>query len=153
MTRDELLASARTLPPFQTGAADDYAANRDAMVVGVDRLLLARPDLDDLIGPGNRALMQDNHRHHAEFIEALLRRYDPEVLTDSVIWVFRTYRARGFQPAYWPVELAAWMTVADHSLASATCNTLIPLYRWLSDHCPDFTALTDAPADHEANEG
>jgi hypothetical protein len=129
MTRDELLASARALSPFRTGAADDYAACRDAMVVGVDRLLLARPDLDDLIGPDNRALMQDNHRHHAEFIEALLRRYDPEVLTDSVLWVFRTYRARGFQPSYWPVEFAAWMTVADHSLAPTTSTTLTPLYR------------------------
>ena len=51
------------------------------------------------------------------------------MLTDSVLWVFRTDRARGFHPSYWPVEFAAWMTVADHSLAPTTSTTLTPLYR------------------------
>ena len=145
MTRDDLLASARTLPAFAAGAADLYAACRAAMVVEVDRQLLDRPDLDDLIGPGNRDLMRDNHRHHAEFVESLLRRYDPEVLTEAILWVFTTYRARGFRPAYWPVELAAWMVVMERALPPVAYAAAVPLYRWMLDHCSHFTALTDPP--------
>lgn len=146
MTRDQLLDTARALPLGAPEALPDYDANRGAMVAAVDRMLLARPDLDDLIGPGNRALMQDNHRNHAEFMGALLHRCDPRVLTDSVLWVFRTYRAHGFRPAYWPVELAAWVTVGETLLAPLTRAALDPIYDWLTEHCPDFTALTDAPA-------
>ena len=146
MTRDRLLETARALPASAPGVLADYEANRGALVAAVDRALLARPDLDDLIGPGNRALMQDNHRNHAEFIAALLLRCDPQVLTDSVLWVFRTYRARGFRPAYWPVELAAWVSAGEVLLAADTRAALAPLYTWLRDHCRDFTALTDAPA-------
>ncbi|WP_295392801.1 hypothetical protein [uncultured Thiodictyon sp.] len=146
MTLEQLIDSARALPACSPGTADAYAAARDALVVDVDRSLLARPDLADLIGPDNRALMRDNHRHHAEFIAALLRHYDPVVLTESVLWVFRSYRARGFQSAYWPIELAAWQVAMQQRLTPSAHAELAPLYRWLSDHCPAFAALTEPAA-------
>ena len=60
--------------------------------------------------------------------------------------MFQTYRARGFQCAYWPVELAAWALAIQRQLAPPTGAEVAPLYRWLSAHCAVFAALTEPPA-------
>ena len=146
MNRQDLLETARALPAFSAAAAQEYADQRELLVASLNQIMLQRADLDQLVGAGNHAMMQDNHHNHAEFMGALLRRCDPRVLTDSVLWVFRTYRAHGFRPDYWPVELAAWVSAGETLLAPSTRAALDPIYTWLTGHCPDFTALTEAPA-------
>ncbi len=143
MTRDELLASAQALPPFSAAAAAEYDDQREAMVAEVNRLLLARPDLEQLVGAGNLAMMRDNHDNHARFVESLLRQYNPEVLVETVLWVFRAYRSHDFRLTYWPAQLNAWVEVLKRRLSPESYAAIYPLYHWFIVHIPTFAALTD----------
>jgi hypothetical protein len=35
--------------------------------------------------------------------------YHPEVLVETVLWVFRAYRSHGFKLTYWPAQLDMWV--------------------------------------------
>ena len=107
MTRQFLLEQAAGLPAVSTEAAAEYAAQHLTLAEEVTRMLGARDDLERLIGPGNRAMMEDNHRNHGRFISSLLQAFSPEVLVETIIWVFRAYRSHGFQLTYWPAQLDA----------------------------------------------
>ena len=143
MTHEELLDTARALPPFSPEAAHDYGAQREAMVAEINQRLLQRSDLEQMVGPGNQAMMQDNHSNHARFVESLLRHYNPEELVETVSWVFRAYRSHGFRLTYWPAQLNAWVEVLEKRLSPPSFAAIYPLYHWFIIHIPTFVALTD----------
>ena len=145
MTRAELLETARAMPPFPAEAAREYRRERETLVADVNKRLLERPDAEQLVGPGNLAMMRDNHGNHARFVESLLECYHPDVLVETVLWVFRAYRAHGFRLTYWPAQLNAWVEVLQLRLSPESFAAIYPLYRWFIIHIPTFVALTDAP--------
>ncbi len=147
MNRQDLLETARALPAFSAAAAQEYADQRELLVASLNQIMLQRADLDLLVGAGNHAMMQDNHHNHARFVESLLRHYDAEVLVDTVLWVFRAYRAHGFHLSYWPAQLNAWVTVLEQQLSPPSFAAIYPLYHWFIVHIPAFVALTDASVD------
>jgi hypothetical protein len=108
------------------------------------RIMLARPDLEELIGPGNAAMMQDNHHNHSRFVESILRHPNPEVLVDTVLWVYRAYRSHGFRLTYWPAQLNAWVEVIKRELSEETFRAIYPLYNWFIVNQAAFVKLTDA---------
>ena len=65
MTRDELLETAKVLPPFTTASAHEYSARREAIVMEINQLLLQRPDIHLMVGASNIDMMRDNHANHA----------------------------------------------------------------------------------------
>lgn len=109
MTKEGLLESARKLEQVPVEVALEYASKSDPLASLVTATLGGRPELDRLIGPDNASMMTDNHRNHGRFITSILHRHGPEVLVDTVIWVFRAYRAHGFSLVYWPAQLNVWL--------------------------------------------
>ncbi|MGD9332283.1 MAG: hypothetical protein PVJ53_13305 [Desulfobacterales bacterium] len=142
----DLIVSAARLAGIAPQAAAEFAARRAEMVAAVNVQMLARPDVVDLVGPDNIALMKDNHANHARFIESILSAYHPEALVDTVLWVFRAYRSRGFKTRYWAAQLNTWVDIFEQTLSASTCNAIEPLYDWMIVNIPHFTNLTDHPS-------
>jgi len=154
MTKQQLLDQATALPPVSVAAAMEYARMQPGLAEAVSTNLLLRPDLEQLIGPGNQDLMADNHRNHGRFIASLLQAFSPEILVETILWVFGAYRSRGFQSDYWPVQLQAWLQLLPQYLSAASVTEIAPLYRYMLAHQPDFADLTKptqitAGADHD----
>lgn len=105
--------------------------------------MLSRHDLSAMIGEGNEAMMKDNHNNHALFMESIFTNYNPEVLVETVLWVFKSYRAHGFQVTYWPAQLNAWIKIIEKELSPASCKTILPFYQWLIVNIPAFTELSE----------
>ena len=144
MTREELIGIARELPPTAAEAAREYAQKREALVTEVDRRMLQRLDLERLVGEDNNAMMQDNHANHARFVANILQHPDPEVLVDTVLWVFRAYRSHGFHLSYWPAQLNTWVEVLQQQLSPGAFGGVYPLYQWFIVSQPAFAALSDS---------
>lgn len=143
MTKDDLLSSARTLPDFTDSAAKEYEYKSETMVAKVNEIMLKRKDLNRLVGEGNVEMMKNNHHNHAQFIANILASFNAEVLVDSVLWVFRAYRAHGFAELYWSAQLSSWNVVLKEELSSETFSNVDALYQWMTINIPVFTKLTE----------
>lgn len=141
MTREDLLASAARLTAPSPEAAAEYANKAMSMAEEINRIMDLRPDVKRLVGADNLAMMHDNHRNHARFIASLLQAYQPEVLVDTVIWVFRAYLAHGFSLAYWPAQLDTWVELFNRELTEPTRREVYPFYHWMIVNQAYFVAL------------
>lgn len=142
MTKQQLLDQATALPAISAAAAGEYAEKQLGLAEAVSSRLLQRADLEQLIGAGNQPLMEDNHRNHGRFIATLLQAFSPEILVETILWVFGAYRSQGFQPGYWPVQLDAWLQLLPQHLSAQAAGEIAPLYRYMLAHQPDFADLT-----------
>ena len=143
MTSRERLESARKLPEITPEAASAYANLGEAMAATVSARMLAHGDIQHLVGPNNLGMMLESHREHARFISALLADFDPGALVRTVSWVLDTYRAHGFHPRYWALQVEAWMVVLGEHLSEGPRSQIMPLYRWLNEHIPHFIDMSD----------
>lgn len=150
MTKQDLIDSARRLPAPSASAATEYAVRTELLAADVTRSLRERPDLESLIGPGNDAMMEQNHRNHARFMSTQLACFQPVVLVETVLWVFRAYRAHGFNLIYWPAQLDTWLTVLADRLPFDAFREVRRTYDWLLVHQPALAALTE-PAESPAD--
>jgi len=144
MTKQELIAAASRLTPPADRWVKEFSEKREAMAADVNRVMSARPDLERLVGPEGSAMSRDNNRNFSLFMESLMGHFQAEVLVDTVLWVFRAYRAHGFQTVYWPANLNAWMETLKQALSPEAFREISPFYAWLITHIPVFVALTDA---------
>lgn len=150
MNRQQLIDDLERVPRPGPDEARAFAEAADGLAAALNRVMMARPDLDDLLPPERRAMMEENGRNLFRFMGAIAQAFDAEMLVDTVLWVVRTYRAHGFQPAYWPVNLDVVMAVMRENLDTGTSDALLPLFRWLAERMPDFMALSEAAAAGEA---
>jgi hypothetical protein len=150
MTREELIGTARELPRAAAEAAREYAQKCSALVAEVDRRMLQRPDLERLVGEDNSEMMRDNHANHARFVSTILQHPNPEVLVDTVLWVFRAYRSHGFHLSYWPAQLNTWVEVLEQQLSAESFAGVYPLYQWFVVNQSAFAALSDSQLDEAA---
>ncbi len=146
MNKEALIEAASQLATVSSDAAAEYASRSEGLAGMVTATIGAREDLARLIGPDNRAMMADNHRNHARFIASLLQRFDPTSLVDTVIWVFRAYRAHGFTLVYWSAQLNAWLVHLEQELSPETFDAVRPLYEWLLINQPSFVELSEQSA-------
>jgi len=114
------------------------------MAAEVNRVISARPYLEKLVGPDGRSMSADNNRNFSLFMESLMSHFQAEVLVGTALWVFRAYRAHGFQTVYWPANLNAWMETLKKTISPEAVREISPFYAWLITHIPDFVNLTDA---------
>lgn len=142
MDKQALFSSAARLGPFSPSAAESYAAASQRMVSRVNDQMLSRPDLQKMVGEDGQAMMQDNHANHARFIASILTNYNPEVLTETLLWVFRSYRSRGFASTYWAAQLNAWIEVLREELPADAYQEVLPLYEWMQVNIPLFERLS-----------
>lgn len=143
MAREELLATARELEQPPREVADEFSAKRERLAAEGSRRMGARPDLERLVGSGNETMAEDNNRNFARFMESIFRHYQPEVLLETVLWVFRAYRSHGFQTIYWPANLDTWVELLREELSEDAFAAVHPFYDWLIVHIPWFVKLTD----------
>ncbi|MBE2187838.1 MAG: hypothetical protein IAE98_00085 [Candidatus Kapabacteria bacterium] len=121
----------------------EYSQKGDLMVGKMNVLMLGRPDLLQLIGDSNIEMMKDNHANHVRFIASILKQYHPEVLLDTILWVFRAYRSHGFSTNYWAAQLNSWINILKAELTPTAFNEVYPLYEWMQINIPVFVQLSD----------
>lgn len=144
MNRAYLVDTASTLRQPGSDAREAYTNASEKLASEVSQRMMARPDLEKLIGGSeNLEMMLDNHRNHARFFSSLFDHYIPEVLVDTVIWVFRAYRSHGFNLTYWPAQLDSWVEVLKTNLTLEAYNEIYPFYHWMIVNNPVFAALSE----------
>ncbi|WP_045218175.1 hypothetical protein [Desulfonatronum thioautotrophicum] len=146
MTRQELIERAGRITAPSPETAREFEAAAPALAAELNRIMAARPDLTALIGPDNTAMMEDNHRNHARFMTSLLWLYDPQILVDTVLWVFQAYRAHGFRLTYWPAQLDIWMQLLEERLSQKAYAEISPIYLFMIIHQPAFANLSENPS-------
>ncbi|MFZ1730153.1 MAG: hypothetical protein WBQ23_14595 [Bacteroidota bacterium] len=144
MTRDDLLTEASELQQLSPSALDEFSAKREELVAKFNAQFSTRSDLNHLIGEGNQAMMEDNHRNHARFLESIFGQHSGEVLVDTILWVFRAYRSHGFNLTYWPAQLDSWIELYRSELTPQTFSEVEPFYNWMIIRNPAFAMLSDA---------
>jgi hypothetical protein len=151
ITKEGLLATAGKLkqPPRET--VDEFGAKRERLAAEGNRLMGARSDLERLVGAGNETMAEDNNRNFARFMESIFHHYQPEVLVETVLWVFRAYRSHGFQTTYWPANLDTWVELLREELSGEAFEAVYPFYDWLIVHIPWFVKLTDGQLAEQAD--
>lgn len=150
MDQSTLLATAEQLPKASDAAIKEYESERETLVNQVNKYMLEREDINQLVGKANIEMMKDNHSNHALFVVSILSVPNAAVLVETVTWVFKAYRSRGFHPNYWASQLNAWLRVMEKHLNEASFREIFPLYNWFIVNIPIFTTLSEEIADENS---
>lgn len=143
MTKTELLQTAQLLRQVDARVASEYEQKAEQLNAKINQLMLERADIKELVGEINISMMKDNHANHVRFIASILRNHNPEILVDTVLWVFRAYRSRGFSSNYWAAQLNTWIEIIKEELSTETYHQVFPLYEWMQVNIPTFVKLSD----------
>lgn len=143
MNLNYLIETARTLDQPSAAAAAEFETARDGLAEALNRRMVARPDLEKLIGPTNRAMMEDNSRNFCRFMGSMFLAYEPEVLAQTALWVFRAYRSHGFPTAYWPAHLDTFVEIVRERLGPQAFAETYPFFHWLIVNIPGFVKISD----------
>lgn len=143
MSKAALIASATALQQPSTQVAQEFEDKRELLAAEINRLMISRSDLNLLIGEGNTAMMEDNHRNHARFIASVFLDFQPPVLVETVLWVFRAYRSHGFHLTYWPAQLDQWVALFKTHLSPEAFKEIYPFYHWMIVNQPLFVMESD----------
>lgn len=147
MTKSELLISAQKLEQVSQEMADEYSSKRDLLVNLMNSKMLERKDIKEMVGADNVDMMKDNHANHARFLESIFLNNSPEVLLDTVLWVFRAYRSRNFSSTYWSAQLNTWLEIYKENLSDTCYQAIYPYYNWMQINIPSFNALAEQDFD------
>ncbi len=147
MDKTFLLESAGELKQVGAQAAADYSEKSAQCLNLINSRMLARPDIETLIGKNNLTMMYDNHANHVRFMESVFQHFIPEVLVETVIWVFRAYRRHGFSSNYWASQLNAWIEILKTELPGEAFHEIYPYYAWMQTNIPLFVILADQHTD------
>lgn len=143
MNKNQLVESAKGLVAQQTSISGALERKLETCAAELTASLKSRPDLEDLIGPGNMSTMEMNHVNHFRYMHTVAALYDPKSFVETVLWVFRTYRARGFSVRYWEVMLPEAMKILRQQLGDAHYSELGPYYEWLHANIQTFARLSE----------
>ena len=143
MNKIDLLQTANALNQPSKEMADEYDSKRELLVDLLNKKMLERLDVNDLVGENNIEMMKDNHANHARFLESVFYSYNPEVLVDTVLWVFRAYRSRNFKSTYWAAQLNAWVEIYKDNLSETCFKEIYPFYNWMQINIPTFNSLAE----------
>lgn len=140
-----LLSKAAGLPPVAPGHAAVYGAHLQQLAEFVDE----RIESDRTLSPALAGVPQDlcrlNHRNHARFMATVFALGAWEVMVRTVVWVYRSYRARGLPASYFPAVVNSF-SEAVREILPASAAALEPAYALLRDHHEVFVRLSSQPA-------
>lgn len=142
MDKNKLIESAKVLVTRKTSISGPLEGKLEFCAAELTASLKTRPDLEDLIGAGNMIFMEMNHISHFRYMNSFAALFDPKSFVETVLWVFRTYRARGFSVQYWEVMLPEAMTILRQQLGDAHYQELGPYYEWLHANIETFACLS-----------
>ncbi len=143
MDKNYLLETATQLKQVKVKTADEYHQKAEELITKMNKLMLERPDIESLVGSNNINMMKDNHSNHVRFIASILKNHNPDVLVDTVLWVFRAYRSHGFTTNYWAAQLNAWITIIKEILSPESFVETYPYYEWMQINIPIFAKVSD----------
>jgi hypothetical protein len=147
MDKEYLIKSAEKLNQVSEKTANEYQNKRDILISKINEIMLSRPDLESLIGIENINMMKDNHANHVRFISSIIKNFEPEILVETVLWVFRAYRSHGFSTNYWASQLNSWIEILKTHLSDNAYNEILPFYEWMQVNIPLFAKLSDDELD------
>lgn len=143
MKREDLIQTAALLNQVSEKSASEYSSKKDHLVDLLNKRMESRADLLEMVGVGNVDMMKDNHANHARFLESIFIQHSPEVLVDTVLWVFRAYRSRNFSSTYWAAQLNAWIELYKRELTPSCFQEIYPYYNWMQINIPSFNKLAE----------
>lgn len=149
MDKNYLLETAKKLKQVSDLSIQEYTKKQELFIMQINNQMLERADLESLIGKNNTSIMQDNHANHVRFITSILKNNNSDVLVETVLWVFRSYRSHGFSSNYWAAQLNAWIQILKNELSSEAYNEVFPLYRWMQINIPIFVKVSDEKLDNQ----
>lgn len=149
MNYEYLITTASSIPKVSQKNSIEYAQKMPGCIARINNLLLSRSDLKSLIGEDNTHMMKDNHANHCRFILSYINHPIPNVLVDTVLWVFRAYRTHGFSSNYWSAQLNSWTDVFKEELSVEAFNDILPLYSWMITNIPTFVKVSDVQMEQE----
>lgn len=147
MDRNYLLETAKHLKQPSSKSSAEYDQNADQLTAKMNRVMLERTDLESLIGPDNINMMKDNHANHVRFKASIIKNHNPDVLVDTVLWVFRAYRSHGFSTNYWAAQLNAWIIILKEVLTPDCFSEICLFYEWMQINIPVFVKVSDEKLD------
>ena len=143
MTKDHLIETARSLTQPSKKSTDEFISKSERLAAEMNRIMLGRKDLIRMVGEDNTVMMEDNHRNHARFFCSVFTNYNPAVLVETVLWVYRAYRNHGFNLTYWPAQLDQWTELFKKELSKECYAEIYPFYDWMIVNQPAFVAESD----------
>lgn len=145
--KDLLIATAMKLTQVSDLAANEYEGKSDQLISMINSRMLERPDIEDLVSENNLSMMKDNHANHVRFISSILKNRNPEVLVETILWVFRAYRSHHFTTNYWAAQLNCWIEILREVLTPDSYNEIYPYYEWMQINIPIFVIVSDEKLD------
>jgi hypothetical protein len=143
MKKRELIISAQKLEQVNEKYVFEYTGKRDALVEIMNKKMASRSDIFEMVGKNNLEMMKDNHANHARFLESIFHKHSPEILVDTIIWVFRAYRSRNFSSTYWAAQINTWIEIYRKELSPECFNAIYPYYKWIQINIPMFNELAE----------
>ncbi len=143
MNKEALIAAAADLKQPSQAAQEEFSQKREVMVQQLNELMLAVPGIDEIVPTEKQEMMQDNHHNQFRFMDSVYRSFSPEVLVNTMIWAFTTYRSHGFGVRYWDDLFPNILEVYRTRLSGPAYNELAPFYLWMNAHKADFLRLSD----------
>jgi len=147
MDRSFLLATATQLKQVSIASGEEYHQKMEQLIAQMNTLMLGKVNIESLVGKDNISMMKDNHANHARFMVSVFQNYNPEVLVETVLWVFRAYRSHGFTSNYWATQLNTWIDILKEGLTNESYSEVYPYYEWMQINVPLFVKLSDEKLD------
>ena len=141
--KEKLIETASRIIQPTPSALEEFSQKHEQLASLGNQLIAKRADFEKLVGKGNRTMAEDNNRNFARFMASLFSDYNPNVLVETVLWVFRAYRSHGFQTTYWAANLNIWVDMMKKELSDESFESIQPFYIWLIVNIPIFVKLTD----------
>jgi hypothetical protein len=147
MDKNYLHEKASLLKTISPIASEEYAAKADELISKMNEKMLSRPDIEKLVGKDNLGMMKDNHGNHVRFLASIMSNYNPNVMVDTVLWVFNAYQNHGFASQYWSAQLNTWICILKENLSKETYLEIEPFYEWMQVNIPVFVKLSGSTGD------
>lgn len=133
-----------TMKPVSNEAAMHYGEKQAELVRRQNELMQSAPNLSELLGRLPLEIMFDNHRNHARFMSNVFRFNHYRLMARIVVWVYRSFHARGFSFAYFQQALPYWQQAVRENLRENEADEINRVYQWIIDRHDDFVTLAKA---------
>ncbi len=141
--KELLQKSAEQLQKPSKKSTEEFVQKSEKLAAEMNRIMTARKDVVKMVGENNLSMMEDNHRNHARFLSSVFTNFQPTVLVETVLWVYRAYRAHGFNLSYWPAQLDQWVELFKSELSEDCFKEIYPFYNWMIINQPAFVIESD----------
>lgn len=143
MNKDYILNKAQKLSNVSKETLEELQKLEGILLSEINNRMLDRDDLSDMIGNKNTEMMKDNHANHLKFMKSMFLEFQAVTFVNTIIWVFRAYRSRGFKTTYWSSQLNTWLDIFQDKLSDKAFNDIFPFYEFIIVHIPEFVALSE----------